>query len=89
MRVLNLLAWAIVAVSTVSTAVAASTPSTDGIRNLVKRRLPHHVDGFQFELVNATASREWTNDEYTVETGEDGTILVQGNSLSALASGYA
>ncbi|KAL2010206.1 hypothetical protein VTN00DRAFT_6013 [Thermoascus crustaceus] len=88
MRVLNLLAWVVVAVSTVSTAVvAASAPSTEGIRNLVKRRLPHHVDSFRFELVNVTASRKWTNDEYTVETGENGTILVQGNSLSALASG--
>ncbi|KAJ6114723.1 hypothetical protein N7486_000501 [Penicillium sp. IBT 16267x] len=68
---------------------AASTvvaQSTEGISNLVQRRLPKHADSFRFSLVNATQA---TNiyDEYVVSTTANGTVLVQGSSLSALSSG--
>jgi alpha-N-acetylglucosaminidase len=70
---------------------AASTPSTDGILNLVKRRLPDHVDDFEFRLVgNVTefpVAATPPNDEYTVSSTTDGKILVEGNSPIALASG--
>jgi alpha-N-acetylglucosaminidase len=71
---------------------AAGTPaSTDGIRNLVKRRLPDHVDGFEFQLVGNGIEFPLTSrpaiDEYSVSSMADGKILVEGNSPIALASG--
>lgn len=63
----------------------AQQPSTEGIYNLVQRLLPHHVESFDFSLVgekNATV-----NDVYTVSSVTDGKILVEGNSVSALAVG--
>lgn len=69
---------------------AASTvvaQSTEGISNLVQRRLPKHADSFRFTLVNATHANS-THDEYIVSTAANGTVLVQGSSLSALSSGY-
>lgn len=71
--------------------VAASTPSTDGILNLVKRRLPDHVDHFEFRLVGNITKLPVVatppNDEYTISSTRDGKILVEGNSPIALASG--
>jgi alpha-N-acetylglucosaminidase len=74
-----------------SAALAAGTTApTDGIRNLVKRRIPDHVDDFDFRL---TANNQFplTNrpaiDEYSVSSTSDGKILVEGNSPIALASG--
>jgi alpha-N-acetylglucosaminidase len=69
---------------------AASTvvaQSTEGISNLVQRRLPKHADSFRFSLVNATQATN-TYDKYVVSTTANGTVLVQGSSLSALSSGY-
>lgn len=69
---------------------AASTvvaQSTHGLYDLVQRRLPNHADSFRFTLVNTTQNT--TNyDQYVVSTALNGTILVQGSSLSALSSGY-
>ncbi|KAL3471438.1 tim-barrel domain-containing protein [Aspergillus californicus] len=68
---------------------AASTAwglSTQGIRNLVHRRLPAHANHFQFSLVNVTANDN-TNDHYTISSAKSGNILVEGNSLSALSTG--
>jgi alpha-N-acetylglucosaminidase len=69
---------------------AGTTASTDGIRNLVKRRIPDHVDDFDFRLtVNnqfPLTSRP-AIDEYSVSSTSDGKILVEGNSPIALASG--
>lgn len=71
--------------------VSASTvvaQSTEGIYNLVKRRLPNHADDIRFELTNSTQVND-SYDQYVVSTVDDGTLLVQGSSLSALSSGYA
>jgi len=75
------------------TAVTAVTAqSTQGILDLVKRRLPNNVDDFEFRLTGnesypiSTAIRAF-NDEYTVSSTPDGKILVEGNSIIALASG--
>jgi alpha-N-acetylglucosaminidase len=68
---------------------AASTAwglSTQGIRNLLHRRLPAHANDFQFSLVNIKANDN-TNDHYTVSSTKSGNILVEGNSLSALSTG--
>lgn len=69
----------------------AVTQSTQGILDLVARRLPSHVDSFEFRL---TANESLpiivstkTNDVYQVSSTSNGKILVEGNSLSALSSG--
>lgn len=58
--------------------------SLDGIYDLVRRRMPDHADNFRFSLVDFNS----TNDQFVVSTAANGTILVQGNSLSAVAYGY-
>ncbi|KAJ5288893.1 hypothetical protein N7478_001923 [Penicillium angulare] len=61
--------------------------STDGLYSLVKRRLPNHVDDFRFNVVpNITGSDEGY-DQFTVKSAPNGTIIVQGTSISALSSG--
>jgi len=74
-------------VLTVAAAVAAVSAglSTSGVEALVERRLPQHASSFQFKLVNLSTA---ANDSYVVSNIDDGKILVQGNTLSALLSGY-
>jgi alpha-N-acetylglucosaminidase len=60
--------------------------STQGIQNLLQRRLPAHANNFQLSLVNIKAN-DTTNDEYTVSSTKNGKILVKGNSLSAISTG--
>lgn len=75
--------------------VFAVIQSTQGIEDLVRRRLPNHAHDFSFKLVNTTSSSSSTlnstttvqNDHYAVSSGVDGTIQVEGNSPIALASG--
>lgn len=63
-----------------------SCHSIDGLTELVRRRLPNHVDNFSFELVTANHTPGVTNDHYAVNC-DKGTVTIQGNSLIALASG--
>ncbi len=68
------------------------TQSTQGIIDLVARRMPNHLDAFEFELTNNEnlpigSSSELVNDDYLVSSTAEGKIHVEGNSLSALASG--
>jgi alpha-N-acetylglucosaminidase len=71
---------------------AAVSASTEGLYDLVKRRLPAHCDQFVFELrepstlSDADASKSG-QDAYSVSTTHDGLILVQGNSVSSLSAG--
>jgi alpha-N-acetylglucosaminidase len=71
--------------------VTATSQSIQGVLDLVQRRLPDHVGGFEFRLVgNGSASFSITtkaNDQYSVSSTADGKILVEGNSVIALASG--
>jgi alpha-N-acetylglucosaminidase len=71
--------------------VTATAQSIQGILDLVQRRLPEHEGNFEFRLVgNGTASSSITtkqNDQYSVSSTTGGKILVEGNSLIALASG--
>ena len=86
MQLSNLIVWALAAIAT------ATTQSTDGILNLVKRRLPSHVDDFTFHLLGnqtgpITSATNATNDQYTVFSISPGKIQIEGNSPIALASG--
>ncbi|KAJ5561889.1 hypothetical protein N7461_000650 [Penicillium sp. DV-2018c] len=58
--------------------------STEGLTNLVKRRLPNHVDEFHFTL---DATLEGKYDSYVVTSAPNGTVSVRGTTLSALSSG--
>jgi alpha-N-acetylglucosaminidase len=62
----------------------ALAQSPEGISNLVKRLLPEHCDSFRFTLDTKLTGKY---DAYIVSSAPNGTILVKGNSLSALASG--
>jgi alpha-N-acetylglucosaminidase len=92
MLLLRLVTWAVAACGVTAAVIpgpaADSDSATAGVEALVKRRLPHHAPSFQFELVNATSSSSRGNDSYLVSSEQDGSILIQGNTLSALLSGY-
>jgi alpha-N-acetylglucosaminidase len=65
--------------------------STEGLQDLVKRRLPDHLDSFAFSLNASFETQDGDyirkNDNFEVSSAPNGTILIQGNSLSALATG--
>jgi alpha-N-acetylglucosaminidase len=69
--------------------IAAAT-STQGLYDLVARRLPGHCDDFVFVLVDGAThqnSSKLANDEYSVFTHSNGSIAITGTSLSALSTG--
>lgn len=75
-----------------SVAGAASADYVQGIYDLVKRRMPQHADSFQFSLLDTVQNQSYhknqVTDQYIVSTLQNGTVLVEGNSLSALTYGY-
>lgn len=73
-------------------ALAGSTATAQGVQgivDLVQRRMPDHVDKFKFILHNASSIANHSNelDTYVVSSVPNGTIVVQGSTLSALSSG--
>lgn len=67
-------------------AATALDMSTQGIENLIRRRLPEYASKFRFSLVNPT--QDWgVNDSYNVSSTHYGRLLVQGTTLSALSKG--
>ena len=81
-------------ISWLGVVVFASAQSTRGIIDLVQRRLPNHVDDFTFRILEDSmepinTATNVSNDVYSVSSTPDGKILVEGNSLIALASGWA
>jgi len=71
-------------------AVVVTAQSTAGLTNLVARRLPQHVNDFKFRLVNATSigvTNSSCHDSYTVTSSSDGTISIEGTTVSALSQG--
>ncbi|GAB7342283.1 hypothetical protein MBLNU457_g0518t1 [Dothideomycetes sp. NU457] len=69
---------------------AATTNSTQGVLDLVQRRLPNHVNDFTFVLTNQSYTTNITqapNDHYTVSNAANGKIQISGNSPIALTSG--
>ncbi|KAK5789923.1 hypothetical protein VI817_007210 [Penicillium citrinum] len=67
-------------------ATSAVAQSTEGLYSLVKRRLPNHVDHFQFSI-NSSLVEDGGYDQFTVQTLPNRTVLVEGSSISALSSG--
>lgn len=69
----------------------AAIDSTQGLYDLVKRRLPSHSEDFIFALrvhaAASTTSSDPNNDEYAISVSSNGSIAIQGNSLSALTAG--
>lgn len=95
---LSVLIWGFFAVSGVigHPARPSTTAPTKGIYDLVRRRIPQHANSFHFSLTNATvgntipsSATDKPNDQYVISTGLDGKIWIEGNTLSALSSGYA
>ncbi|KIW99859.1 uncharacterized protein Z518_10787 [Rhinocladiella mackenziei CBS 650.93] len=70
--------WAVIA--------SVQCHSIQGLTDLVKRRLPAHVDDISFVLDAEDHTPGVTNDQYMVNC-DHGKVSIQGNSLSALASG--
>ncbi|KAB2570602.1 Alpha-N-acetylglucosaminidase, partial [Lasiodiplodia theobromae] len=71
-------------VTTALSIAAASSPGAQGLVDLVKRRIPAHVDDFEFILTeNSTAGY----DAYVVSTPTKGHVCIKSGSLSGLASG--
>lgn len=83
MRLLRL-SWLLPALTS---AVASTAPSTDGVTAFIKRRLPQHADSFELRIENAAEASTATNDAYTVSTGANGKIQIQGTSPSAIMQG--
>ncbi|KAF2656863.1 glycoside hydrolase family 89 protein [Lophiostoma macrostomum CBS 122681] len=64
----------------------STATSIQGIQDLVKRRVPDQYEEFVFTLDANSNSSEVANDTYTIST-LNGSIAIQGTSLSALATG--
>ncbi|KAM3558985.1 hypothetical protein MY1884_003712 [Beauveria asiatica] len=73
--------------SAIIAAVASTTTSTDGITAFIKRRMPGHVASFQVSIDNAAAAPDTSSDRYTVYSGSNGKIQIQGTSPSAVLQG--
>lgn len=83
MRIISV-AYAFASVCTV-----AAAASTQGLYDLIQRRLPGRCQDFAFELddtvhVNASTPQ---NDHYTIRAASNGSIAISGTSVSALATG--
>lgn len=71
-------------------AAMAAAQSTAGLTSLLQRRMPNHVADFSFKIVNASSigvSNSSLHDSYTVTSSPNGTIHVQGTTISALSQG--
>jgi alpha-N-acetylglucosaminidase len=71
---------------------SASAEYAQGIYDLVRRRMPQHADSFQFSLLDTVQNppdhTDQVTDQYIISTPQNGTVLIEGNSLSALSYGY-
>ncbi|KAF7914792.1 hypothetical protein BELL_0622g00020 [Botrytis elliptica] len=65
---------------------ATTKQSTQGLINLLERRLPAHVNDFEFQI-HGNHTLGVTNDEYALSQTAAGKILIEGNSLSGIATG--
>ena len=75
---------ATVFVTTGLSIAAASSPGVQGLVDLVKRRIPAHVDDFEFILTENSIA---DYDAYVVSTPTKGHVCIKSGSLSGLASG--
>ncbi|GME48502.1 Alpha-N-acetylglucosaminidase [Neofusicoccum parvum] len=74
-------------VTAVAAVTKASSPGTEGLINLVKRRIPAHGDNFEFVLSENLSSDSAGYDGYIVSMPIDGHVRVESVSISGLASG--
>ncbi|ETN41888.1 uncharacterized protein HMPREF1541_03827 [Cyphellophora europaea CBS 101466] len=68
-------------------ALPSDQATTAGIKELIARRLPNHVDKIQLQLIDEKGTNWTQNDQYSVSSASSGAILVEGNSVSAIAVG--
>ncbi|EJD43816.1 putative alpha-N-acetylglucosaminidase [Auricularia subglabra TFB-10046 SS5] len=83
MRLSALVSGLVAAAAAVS---AASSPGTQGLVDLVQRRIPLHARDFDFVLSTAP-SNATGYDAYTVSTLSLGRVRIESDSLSGLATG--
>jgi alpha-N-acetylglucosaminidase len=84
MRLLDIIAWTLPAVG----AATASSPSTAGIEGFVQRRLPQHVNSFEFSIDEAAQGLgAATNETYTVSSIGNGRVKIHGSTTSAVMMG--
>jgi len=84
MRATTLLAGALALASSIT------AQSTAGLTNLLARRMPNHVNDFSFKIVNASAigvTNSSVHDSYSVSRTANGTVSVEGTTISALSQG--
>lgn len=67
-------------------ATSSFAHSTQGLYNLVQRRMPLHADFFEFFLVEPIGNGT-VYDQYTILSTSEGKIRVEGTTVSALSSG--
>ncbi|KAJ5111598.1 hypothetical protein N7532_002133 [Penicillium argentinense] len=67
-------------------AASAAAQSVEGLYSLVKRRMPDHLDQFRFSI-NSSLTHLDGYDQFRVQSAPNGTLLVEGCSISALSSG--
>jgi alpha-N-acetylglucosaminidase len=84
MRAFKTCVWLL---SAIGAAASSSSSSTAGVEALVKRRLPNHVNSFEFSLEPSSHGSTLANDSYTVSSTKNGKILIEGTTTSALLSG--
>ncbi|KAL7789894.1 glycoside hydrolase family 89 protein [Trichoderma ceciliae] len=84
MRAFKTCVWLLSAIGAVAPSCALSTA---GVESLVKRRLPNHVDSFEFALEPSSHGSTLANDSYTVSSAKDGKVRIEGTTTSALLSG--
>lgn len=89
MRLLHLAARCVGLVVAVGAAplIADGASATSGVEALVRRRLPHIEAGFEFAIINATASESKKHDSYVVSSTDDAKVRVEGTTTSALLTG--
>jgi len=66
--------------------LSVQSDSTQGLTDLVKRHLPIHAEDISFVLHEDDYTSGTSNDQYTVRC-DAGRVNVEGNSITALASG--
>jgi len=71
-------------------AASVTAQSTAGLTNLLSRRMPNHVNDFAFKIVNASSlgvTNSTYHDSYSVSRAANGTVMIQGTTISALSQG--
>ena len=70
-------------------ALPTDQATVDGIQELIARRMPNHVDKFELQLTDEKGTKWTQNDQYNVSTTPSGVVMIEGNSVSAIAVGCA